>query len=418
MRDQAHNLGITFSLRPAYTDTDHLPELMDCLAYDDADAIIFGGGDFSVPPDLMLRANIPLITCLASVHGVPIACDVQPDLRRAAALAANYLVEQLHGHGNIIHIQGMRHGVYTTPRMQGFMEALAPYPDMKIVQDAHGSWDRASGTQIVTDALARHSDVQAIFAHSDEMALGAQAALESAGRHDVLVVSIDAIPEALNAIHNRTIAATVNIRPYALGSTALTHALELAQKRTAPAAIRTDVQLITVDTLLDAMFETVQVFPNVLREQEESYKAQRQLQKEIIATQQSLIRELSTPIIPVSDAILVVPLIGAIDSARASQITTSVLEMVSQQSTQVLILDITGVSVVDTNVINHLLQTARAARMLGAMVLMVGIAPEVAQTIVQLGVDLSSLITRSTLQAGLEYAAKYLGRLNRHTGYV
>jgi anti-anti-sigma regulatory factor len=147
-----------------------------------------------------------------------------------------------------------------------------------------------------------------------------------------------------------------------------THAFELAQKRTAPAVVRTDVQLITADTLFDAMFETVQVFPNVLRDQEESYKAQRQLQKEIIATQQSLIRELSTPIIPVSDSILVVPLIGAIDSARASQITASVLETVSQYAAQVLILDITGVSVVDTSVVNHLLQTARAARLLGATV--------------------------------------------------
>jgi anti-anti-sigma factor len=412
MRDQAYKQGITFSLRSAYSDEDHLPEFMDCLAHDDADAIIFGGGDFSVPQDLAPRVHIPLLTCLASVQGVPIACDVQADLRQAAVLAANYLVEQLHGHGNIIHIQGVRHGVYTTPRMQGFTDALAPYPDMKIVLDAHGRWDRASGTQIVTDALTRHSDVQAVFAHSDEMALGAQAALEAAGRSDVIVVGIDAIPETLNAIHNGTIAATVNIRPYTMGSTAFTHALELVQKRTAPAMVRTGVQLITADTLFDAMFETVQVFPNVLRDQEEGYKLQRQLQKEVIATQQSLIRELSTPIIPVSEAILVVPLIGAIDSARASQITTSVLETVSQQATQVLILDITGVSVVDTSVINHLLQTARAAQMLGAIVLLVGIAPEVAQTIVQLGADLSRIVTRSTLQAGLEYAAKYLGRLN------
>src|SRR4029078_11240239 len=126
--------------------------------------------------------------------------------------------------------------------------------------------------------------------------------------------------------------------------------------------------------------------------------------KEVIATQQSLIRELSTPIIPVSEAILVVPLIGAIDSTRASQITTSVLEKVGQQATQVLIFDITGVSVVDTSVINHLLQTTGAAQLLGATVLLVGIAPEIAQTIVQLGVDLAGIITRSTLQAGLEYA--------------
>jgi ABC-type sugar transport system substrate-binding protein/anti-anti-sigma regulatory factor len=412
MRDQAHNLGVTLSLRSAFTDADHLSELTDCLAHDNADAIIFGGGDFSVPPDLAARICIPLITCLASVQGVPIACDVQADLRRAAALAASYLIEHLHGRGNIIHIQGVMHGMYTMPRMQGFTDTLAAYPAMRIVLDAHGNWDRASGAKIVKDALERHSDVQAIFAHSDEMALGAQAALEAAGRRDVIVVGIDAIPETLIAIRNQTIAATVNIRPYTMGSAALTHAFELTQKRTVPSEVRTDVQLITVDSLLDAMFDTVQTFPNVLRDQMQAYQAQRQLQKEIIATQRRLIEELSTPIIPVSDSILVVPLIGAIDSRRASQITTSVLEKVGQQATQVLIFDITGVSVVDTSVINHLLQTTGAARLLGATVLLVGIAPEIAQTIVQLGVDLSGIITRSTLQAGLEYANTYLRRVN------
>jgi anti-anti-sigma factor len=150
--------------------------------------------------------------------------------------------------------------------------------------------------------------------------------------------------------------------------------------------------------------------PSVLRDLVDGNQAQRRLQEEIIATQRRLINELSTPIIPVSDSVLVVPLIGTIDSLRAAQVTQSLLEAVGQQNAQVLIVDITGVSVVDTNVLHHLLQTARAVRLLGATVLLVGIAPEVAQTIVQLGVDLSSIVTRSTLQAGLENAATLLRR--------
>jgi ribose transport system substrate-binding protein len=126
-----------------------------------------------------------MITCLASVQGVPIACDVQADLRQAAVLAATYLLEQLQGHGNIIHIQGAMHGIFTLPRTQGFTDTLAPHRDMKIVVEAHGKWDRASGAQIVKDALVHHSNIQAIFAHSDEMALGAQSVLESAGRRDI-----------------------------------------------------------------------------------------------------------------------------------------------------------------------------------------------------------------------------------------
>jgi len=226
----------------------------------------------------------------------------------------------------------------------------------------------------------------------------------------VLVAGIDAIPEALTAIHAGRMVATVNSAPYAMGRTALTHALQIVQGRPTPAEVLTDVRLITAENLTEATLDAVRVFPNVLRDLVAGNQAQQRLQDEIIATQRRLIQELSTPIIPVNDTTLVVPLIGAIDSLRAGQITESVLEAVSRQQTQVLIIDITGVAVVDTNLIHHLLQTARAARLLGTTVLLVGIGPEVAQTIVQLGVDLSSFVTRSTLQAGLEYATAKLRR--------
>jgi rsbT co-antagonist protein RsbR len=121
---------------------------------------------------------------------------------------------------------------------------------------------------------------------------------------------------------------------------------------------------------------------------------------------EQLIHELSTPLIPISDTVMVMPLIGAISTSRATQITEAALEAVSRQGTQVLIIDITGVAVVDTSVVNHLLQMAKATQLLGAVVVLVGISPEVAQTIVQLGMDLSRIVTRSTLQAGIEYAAR------------
>ena len=130
----------------------------------------------------------------------------------------------------------------------------------------------------------------------------------------------------------------------------------------------------------------------------------------MITTQQQVIRELSTPLIPISDTVMVMPLIGAISTSRATQITQAALEAVSRQGTQVLIIDITGVAVVDTSVVNHLLQMAQASQLLGTSVVVVGISPEVAQTIVQLGMDLSRFVTRSTLQAGLEYAARKVQR--------
>jgi PAS domain S-box-containing protein len=131
---------------------------------------------------------------------------------------------------------------------------------------------------------------------------------------------------------------------------------------------------------------------------------QSSLQQEIIAAQQAALRELSTPLIPIMDGVVAMPLIGAIDSARAQQIMETLLEGIGQQRANIAILDITGVRVVDTQVANALIRTAQAAQLLGARVILTGITPEVAQTLVQLGVELSSVTTRSTLQSGIAFA--------------
>jgi PAS domain S-box-containing protein len=128
------------------------------------------------------------------------------------------------------------------------------------------------------------------------------------------------------------------------------------------------------------------------------------IQQEIIAAQQAALRELSTPLIPIMDGVVAMPLIGAIDSARAQQIMETLLEGIGSQHAGIAILDITGVRVVDTQVANALIRTAQAAQLLGARVVLTGITPEVAQTLVQLGIDLSAVTTRSTLQSGIAYA--------------
>lgn len=117
--------------------------------------------------------------------------------------------------------------------------------------------------------------------------------------------------------------------------------------------------------------------------------------------QRDLIREMSVPVLPVTDHILVMPLIGALDSARLVQIQAQALGQIEITRARRLLLDITGVPVVDTQVAQGLIRVVQAARLLGAEVVLVGIRPEVAQSIVGLGVDLSGVSTRSTLQSGL-----------------
>ncbi len=411
LQDQARDAGITLTIRPVYTFAAAQSAFLDTLRQPHVDAIIVAGTDCAVPDDVASTApRLAVIVCSGQLLGARPACDLIPDLRRAADLAATYLVEQLGGQGKIVHIQGFSSEKFVLPRSQALAAVVARQPGITVAWEAEGNFDRARAAQIMQEALAAHPDVRGVFAHSDAMALGALEVLEAAGRHDVSVVGIDAVPEALAAVQTGRLRATVDAAPYALGRTALTYAIQVVQGRTPPPKVLTDVQLITADNLADAAMDMVRVFPNVLRDLVEGSETQRQLQEEIIAAQRGLIQELSAPILPVSDSILVAPLIGAIDTQRAAQITESLLKAVSQQNTQALIIDITGVALVDTGVVNHILQTARAARLLGTLVLLVGIGPEVAQTITQLGVDLSSIVTRGTLQAGLEYASTQLRR--------
>jgi anti-anti-sigma regulatory factor len=134
------------------------------------------------------------------------------------------------------------------------------------------------------------------------------------------------------------------------------------------------------------------------------------LQEELISAQQEVILSLATPIVPVLEGIIVMPLVGSIDSQRARQIEDSLLKAIESQEPQVVIIDITGVPEVNTEVANHLLQAVQAVRLLGAQCILVGIGPVVAQAIVELGVDLSGVVTRSDLQGGIEYALQALGR--------
>ncbi|NTW03098.1 MAG: PAS domain S-box protein [Oscillochloris sp.] len=128
------------------------------------------------------------------------------------------------------------------------------------------------------------------------------------------------------------------------------------------------------------------------------------LQEQIIAAQQAAIRDISAPLLPLAKHVVALPLIGAIDSARAQHITEILLSGISSQHAEVAIIDITGVPIVDTQVANAIIHAAQAVKLLGAQVVLTGIRPEVAQTLVQLGIDLSGIVTRSTLLSAISYA--------------
>jgi PAS domain S-box-containing protein len=121
------------------------------------------------------------------------------------------------------------------------------------------------------------------------------------------------------------------------------------------------------------------------------------------------VRELSTPVLPVRDRLLILPIIGIIDSQRALQLTEQLLKSIRAYRAKAVVMDITGVPMVDSKVANHLLQTIDAARLMGAVVIVTGISPEISQALVRIGVDLSRLWTRGDLRGGLEEAEQIMG---------
>ncbi len=141
-----------------------------------------------------------------------------------------------------------------------------------------------------------------------------------------------------------------------------------------------------------------------LTEQLRTEEERMTLQEQVIEAQRAALRELSTPLIPLAEGIVVMPLIGSMDSARAHQVMESLLEGVAAQHANTAILDITGLQVVDTQVADALVRSARAVNLLGARVVITGIRPEVAQTLVGMGADLSSIVTLGSLQTGIAYA--------------
>ena len=129
----------------------------------------------------------------------------------------------------------------------------------------------------------------------------------------------------------------------------------------------------------------------------------------IIRQQQDSIRELSTPVLPVRERLLILPIIGVLDRERARQLTVQLLSGIRTHRAKVVVVDITGVPDVDESVANHLVQTVDASRLMGASVIITGLSPEIAQTLVTIGVDLSKMNTVGDLQGGLEEAERLLG---------
>lgn len=178
---------------------------------------------------------------------------------------------------------------------------------------------------------------------------------------------------------------------------------ELTLRQPSGAVLPCEVSVVVL-TRADAKTRYFAAIIRDLTPQRRAEQERRDHQEQIIEAQRAALRELSTPLVPLADGVIAMPLIGMIDSVRAYQVMEKLLDGITTLRARTAILDITGVKVVDTMVADALLKVARAARLLGAQVILTGIGPDVACSLVQIGADLSGIVTLGTLQSGISYA--------------
>lgn len=168
---------------------------------------------------------------------------------------------------------------------------------------------------------------------------------------------------------------------------------------------------VTLRTATGEVSELVGIGRDIT-ERTRAFERQRQLQEELIRTQRETLRAVGTPLIPINDQIMVMPLIGVIDSERMGQALETLLNGVSERRARVVIIDITGLTDIDAAIARGLTRAAQAVRLIGARVVITGIRADAARTLISAGLDLGDLATRSTLQGGIAYALDGLGTTN------
>jgi rsbT co-antagonist protein RsbR len=203
-------------------------------------------------------------------------------------------------------------------------------------------------------------------------------------------------------------------------------------ERIIPRGVETDevlgIVLLLRDVLARSLFEKYQSEFEMLNRVLDAYEpaANRiantvgvsfvQERERIIRQQQEAIRELSTPVLQVREQLLILPIIGVLDSQRARQVTEQLLRAIRANRAKVVVIDITGVPTIDSTVANHLVQTVDASGLMGASVIITGLSSEIALTLVTIGLDLSKMNAVGDLQGGIEEAERLLGYEVTRTG--
>ena len=192
------------------------------------------------------KENIPVITVDRGANEGEVLTHIASDNVEGSKLAGDFIAESIGNKGNVVEIQGQPGAASARDRGKGFNDAIAAHPEIKNVYSQPADWDRNAAMTVMENALESNPDVVAVFAHNDEMALGALRAVESKGLQDkVIVVGFDAIDEAVTSVQEGKLAATIEQQPKLMGSLAVENAVKyLKTQEKLPEFIPVELKLV------------------------------------------------------------------------------------------------------------------------------------------------------------------------------
>lgn len=191
------------------------------------------------------KANIPVITVDRASNGGKVVSHIASDNVKGGSIAAEYIMKTLGNKGNIVELQGIAGTSAARDRGQGFHSVVDGKEGVKVIASQPADFDRAKGLTVMENILQGNKDIQAVFAHNDEMALGALSAIQTAGKTNIMVVGFDATDDTVKAVKEGKMAATVAQKPELIGKTSLEIALKVAKGETVEANIPVELELVT-----------------------------------------------------------------------------------------------------------------------------------------------------------------------------
>ncbi|WP_157315481.1 ribose ABC transporter substrate-binding protein RbsB [Chitinibacter sp. GC72] len=191
-----------------------------------------------------LKAGIKVVSLDRSVNGAPVSAHIASDNIAGGKMAAEFLLETIGGKGNIVELEGIPGSSAARERGQGFHSVVDGKADVKLVAKQAADFDRAKGLSVMENILQGNKDVKGVFAHNDEMALGALKAIEAAGLKNVVVVGFDATTDAVNAVKAGQLAATVQQKPELIGKMGVETAIKLSKGEAVDAFIPVPLDVV------------------------------------------------------------------------------------------------------------------------------------------------------------------------------